>query len=93
MVTVLEKPVRMTVEDANEKFYPNTYIMVNCEVDLGLPLSGDVYAYAPMKHDGSLTRLLSELSRSKKYGIVDMSLTKDPLEGGSLLVEYFEDER
>ena len=80
--------MRMTVEEADERFYPNSYVMINCEWDTSLIVAGEVVAYAPLKHDGSLSRLKHELAVSGKYGDVFLNLTKDPLDGGSLLVEY-----
>ena len=91
MITKLEKPVQMTTDEAQEKFYPNSYVMVNCVWENGCIISGEVFAYAPMKNNGGqLSRLSSELTRSGEYGDVKLSNTKDPLDGGSLLVEYCE---
>ena len=85
MMTKLEKPVWMTVKEANEKYYPNTYVMINCEVDTGLPIAGEVVAYAPLKNNGGeISKLKSKLARSGKYGVVDINQTKDPLDGGAL---------
>ena len=87
-MTKLEKPVRMTVDEANEKFYPNSYLMVNCELDTGAVVAGEVIAYAPLKEQGPLVDYAGELSRDGKHGEVVKLNTKDPLDGGSLLVEY-----
>jgi hypothetical protein len=80
---ILDKPTRMTVKEANKKYYPNSYIMVNCEMDSNLIIGGDVYAYAPLRHDGSLTELKFNLSRGGRHGVVCSRYTKDPLDGGT----------
>jgi len=91
MITKLEKPVWMTIDEAEEKFYPDSYVMINCKWEHGLIVAGEVFAYAPMKNNGGqLGRLASELTRSGEYGAVKLNRTKDPLDGGSLLVEYCE---
>ena len=91
MITKLEKPIWMTTEEAQKKFYPNSYVMVNCVLDCGCTVSGEVVAYAPMKNNGGmLSKLQDELTDSGEYGEVRLKLTKDPLDGGSLLVEYYE---
>jgi translation elongation factor EF-1alpha len=91
MLTKLEKPLRMTVDEAQKKFYPNSYVMVNCEWESGLIEVGEVVAYAPQKNNGgTLLTLADELQDSGKYGEVMMGHTKDPLDGGSLLIEYYD---
>jgi len=93
MMTKLEKPVWMTIDEAQEKLYPNSYVMVNCEreEEFGVIFAGEVVAYAPMKNNGGmLSKLQDELTDSGGYGEVWLGLTKDPLDGGSLLVEYCE---
>jgi len=83
-----DKPLRMTVEEANKKFYPNTYLMVNCEMDLGAAIAGTVIAYAPLKKQGSLVDYAWELGEKNENGEVRVFDTKDPLNGEALLVEY-----
>lgn len=88
-MTKLETPLRMTVEEANKEFYPNFYIMINCDVDMGAAIAGDVIAYAPLKRKGSLVDYMDELTLSSSFGEVRMRDTTDPLDGGSLLIEYY----
>lgn len=91
MLTKLEKPLLMTTEEATKKFYPDSYIMVNCKLERGDIVSGEVVAYAPMKNNGgALSRLKRELTIAGEYGDVYEMYTKDPLDGGSLLIEYCE---
>jgi hypothetical protein len=93
MVTVLEKPVWMTTDEAQEKFYPNSYVMVNCVWENGGIIGGEVYAYAPMKNNGGqLSQLVDDLSDAGGHGDVWLRRTQDPLDGGSLLIEYCEAE-
>ena len=84
----LDQPLRLTVEEANEKFYPNTYLMINCKIELGATLEGDVIAYSPIKKQGSLVDYAWELGGSDENGEVSVFDTKDPLDGEALLVEY-----
>ena len=93
MITKLEEPIWMTIDEAQERFYPNSYVMVNCEREdeSGWIVSGKVVAYAPMKNNGGmLSQLVSELCNLDEFGEVRLQRTKDPLDGGSLLVEYCE---
>ena len=91
MITKLEKPVMMTAEEADKKFYPDSYIMVNCKLEHGRIISGEIVAYAPMKNNGGeLSRFKRELTHAGGYGEVYTRQTKDPLDGGSLLIEYCE---
>jgi len=87
-MTTLETPIWMTVEEASKKFYPNSYIMINCELDRGCPIAGQVVAYSPLKNKGILIDYVDELSSSGSGGEVTVEDTVDPLDGGSLLVEY-----
>ena len=52
MLSRLDHPVWMTVDEADEKLYPNSYIMIHCEVDTGLTTAGYLVAYAPLKNGG-----------------------------------------
>jgi len=91
MITKLEKPTWMTAKEADKKYYPDSYIMVNCKIEEGNIVSGEVVAYAPMKNNGGqLGNYKRELTLAGKYGVVFIMQTKDPLDGGSLLVEYCE---
>ena len=85
----LEKPIRMTVEEAEEAFYPNYYLMINCEMPRGSIIAGEVVAYAPMKESRPLHEYCSQLEDSGEYGWVMIMYTKDPLDGGPLLIEYY----
>jgi hypothetical protein len=88
-MTKLENPVRMTEEEANEKFYPNSYVMIHCEMgELGRLISGEVVAYAPLKKKGPLVDYAWDMSDNGSFGEIIINDTKDPLDGGSLLVEY-----
>jgi hypothetical protein len=81
-VTELSNPMQMTKEEANEKFYPNAYAMVNCEIYGTQIVSGDVIAYAPAKELEFLVDYADELAESdkfsNKFGIVIVCNTKDP---------------
>ena len=90
-VTKLEKPLWMTTEEAEKRYYPNSYVMINCVMDEGDVASGEVVAYAPMMNNGGqLCDLADDLCDAGMYGDVWLLRTKDPLDGGSLLIEYTE---
>jgi hypothetical protein len=89
MMTKLEKPIWMTVDEADKKYYPNKYIMINCEVDTGLAIAGEVVAYASPKN-GEFSDYKHQLAQSGQCGEMYVGITKDPLDGGSLLVEYYD---
>ena len=88
-MTKLEEPVKMTVCEANRHFFPNSYLMINCELDLGASVAGEVVAYAPLKQKGPLVDYAWLLQDEGGFGEVRVKNTKDPLDGGSLLVEYY----
>ena len=87
-MTMIEHPRRMTVEEADTQFYPNSYIMVHCELDEGVVFAGQVVAFMPLKQQGELIDYADELLLSGRFGEVRKLNTKDPLDGGALLVEY-----
>jgi|GEM_PF-1078707 len=91
MITKLNPPIRMTTEEAQEKYYPHSYVMINCEREQenGWIIAGEVVAYANARNNGGmLVKLQDELTDAGKCGEVTLELTKDPLDGGSLLIEY-----
>jgi hypothetical protein len=89
MLTMLEKPTWMTVKEADKKFFPNSYLLTHCETESGCASAGYVVAYAPMRNNGGkLSALMDELTDSNNHGEVVVQQTQDPLDGGSLLVEY-----
>jgi len=91
MLTMLEHPVWMTVEEADKKFFPNSYVIINCVLERGDIIAGFVVAYAPMRNNGGkLSALVDELSESGEHGEVWFRFTQDPLDGGALLIEYCE---
>ena len=88
MLTKLESMEIFTETEANKKFYPNSYIMVEC-VREGMVLKGRVAAYAPLNMSSTLLDYATELNKSGNFGRVIISDTKDPLDGGSLLGEIY----
>ena len=86
MFTKVETDEILTEEEANERYFPNSYIMVECFYE-GLTLNGRVVAYAPLKKSMGLTHYSRELNLSGKYGLVVITDTKDPFEGRSLFYE------
>ena len=86
MLTKVEANEFLTEEEANERYYPNSYIMVECFRE-GHILKGRVAAYAPLDKSLGLSYYARELNLSGKYGLVIVTDTKDPFEGRSLFYE------
>ena len=88
---ILEKPERMSVDEATEKYYPNSFVMIHCE-DMweNYPnYIGQVIAYAPLNKKGPLVDLLDKLTYEGISGECNIVNTKDILDGGSLLGEVY----
>jgi len=81
----IDKPVVMTESEANENYFPNSYIMVQC-VRQHKILKGYVVAHAPLGNE-ALSDYATELNKKGNLGRVVITDTKDPLQGGSLLGE------
>ena len=87
---ILEKPERIRVNDAWNKYYPNTFIMINCENMWEDPnYIGEVVAYAPLTKKGPLIDLVDQLVVEGHSGECCIVNTKDLLDGGSLLGEIY----
>ena len=86
MLTKIETDEILTEEEANERYYPNSYIMVECFRE-GYILRGRVVAYAPGKMMPELLEYGRELNLSGKFGRVISNHTKDPFEGRTLFYE------
>jgi hypothetical protein len=84
---ILDSPVWLTEDEANRQFYPETYIMTHCERDDEMILRGYVVAHAPLKKKRALVDYAGELSISEQHGRVIITNTKDPADGGSMLIE------
>ena len=82
-LTILESNEVLTEEEANVRYYPNAYIMVECFYE-GLVLKGRVAAYAPPDKSMGLNYYARELNMSGKHGHVIVTDTKDPFEGRTL---------
>ena len=90
-MTKLEKPEKMRVNEARKKYYPNSFLMINCENKWeDYPnYVGEVIAYAPLKKKGPLVDLLWKINEEGVNGECSMINTKDILDGGSLLGEVY----
>ena len=77
-MTKIETPEFLTEEQANIKFYPNSYIMTKCIREDKI-LKGYVVAYSPLNLKSMLLDYATELYRSVEYGLVIITDTKDPL--------------
>ena len=86
MLQKLETNEVLTESEANDKFYPYSYIMVECFYD-GDILKGRVVAYAPNEMSPALLDYATELNKSGECGRVITNYTKDPFEGRTLFYE------
>jgi len=82
-----DNPLTLTEEDANERFYPDSYIMIQCVYEDEI-LRGRVVAHAPLG-DEELSNHAERLNKKGEFGMVILTDTKDPLDGGSLLGEIY----
>ena len=86
MFTKIETDEILTEEEANKRYYPNSYIMVECSRE-GYILKGRVIAFAPLNELPALSEYANELYRAGKHGHVTLTNTKDPFEGRTLYYE------
>ena len=78
----------MTTEEATEKFYPYSVVMVRCEVDHYLPIAGYVIAAEETEDDyDELKAYETKLQADKSNGEVYLIRTSDPMEGEWIYVE------
>ena len=91
-MTMLEKPKKMRIYDACEKYHPNSFLMINCESeDENYNFYGEVVAYAPLKKKRPLTLMKWEWEKEGINGRCIVEDTIDILNGGSLLSEIYID--
>ncbi|MDR2168166.1 MAG: hypothetical protein LBE35_10015 [Clostridiales bacterium] len=86
-MVILDKPLKMSEMEANERFYPNSYVMIHCEFDGGVVRQGDVVAYAPPGGRGPLIEYGWDLAETGNYGEVRTNYTRDPFNGEALMIE------
>ena len=86
-MTHIENPSRMTIEKANKDFYPNSYVMVNCELERGSVIAGKVVAFSSLERKGALVDYAWSLSANPASGEVTIEDTIDLLDGGTMWVE------
>ena len=85
-MTRIEAPVRLTVEEANKRFEPESYVMVHCEVQRGASIAGLVIAHAPLDEKGELVDFAWALP-NETYGDVSVNDTVDLFDGEAIWVE------
>lgn len=89
-MTVLKKPERMRIKEAKEKFYPNSFLMINCEnMWDDYNFFGDIIAYAPLETQGYLIDWMDKMIDEGYDGDCTVEMTKDILDGGPLLGEIY----
>jgi len=78
----------MTTEEATERFYPYSVVMVQCEVDHYCPMAGYVIAAEENENDyDELKAYQMRLRADKSNGAVHFIRTSDPMEGEWIYVE------
>ena len=90
MIKILDSPEYMTVEEVMEKYYPYRVVMTNCEMSYHAPIAGYVVAMETIPDDDyeELSDYRSGLCREDANGVVHMVLTRKPMEGKWLCVEF-----
>lgn len=78
-MTKLDPPLLMTEREANEKFYPDSYVMKGC-YRVGWDLHGYVVAHAPLGNE-ELSDYANKLFFESEPWTVTLSFTKDPFDG------------
>ena len=86
-MTHIENPIRMTIEKANKEFFPNSYIMVNCDLERGGVVAGKVVAFTSLENKGPLVDYAWDLSSNPASGEVTIEDTIDLLDGGTMWFE------
>jgi hypothetical protein len=94
MIKVFDSPEYMTVEEVKERFYPFRVVLVNCDLRSYAPIAGYVAAMETIPDDDydELSDYRNDLCRSDVNGVVHMVLTRKPLEGEWLRVEFAQPE-
>ena len=85
-MTRIESPKRFTVEEANERFQPESYVMIHCEIFMGSSVAGLVIAHAPLEEKSELVHFAWGLP-SDEYGEVTVEDTVDLLDGEAVFFE------
>jgi len=90
MIKILDTPEYMTVEEVKEKYYPLRVVLTNCELRNHAVIAGLVVAMETVPDDDyeELADYLDELVLNESNGEVDMVLTRGPLEGEWLCIEF-----
>jgi hypothetical protein len=82
MMKIIEPKEYMTTEEATERFYPYSVVMVQCKVDHYLPIAGYVVAAEETEDDyDDLKDYEISLSTDKSNGEVYLIRTSSPMEG------------
>ena len=81
MMRIFESKEYMTTEEAEERFYPYSVVMIQCEVDRFLPLAGYVVAAEETEDDyDALKDYQIRLSADESNGYVHFLRTSSPME-------------
>ena len=88
MMRLVEPKEYMTREEAKERFYPYSVVMVQCELDQYLPIAGYVVAAEETENDyDDLKNYQRTLSADESNGYVHFLRTSMPMEGEWIYVE------
>jgi len=96
MIKIFDSPEYMTVEEVKEKFYPCRVVLANCEISYHAPIAGYTMAMETMPDDdySELFKFMKGLlGKHEEYGSVHMILTRKPLEGEWLCVEFAQSDK
>jgi uncharacterized protein VirK/YbjX len=95
MIKIFDSPEYMTVEEVKKKYYPHRVVLANCEERHYATTAGYAMAMETIPDDDyeELLKYQVDLTRGEKHGKVDMVLTRMPLEGEWLCVEFAKSDR
>ena len=88
MIKIFENPEYMTVEQAEEKFRPNSVVMIKCDVKDFAPVAGYVAAAETNSGDDfiELNSYEEKLLKNPENGDVFFIMTEFPFEGQGLYI-------
>ena len=90
MIAKFDKPEYMTKKQAEDRFHPNAFIMINCDVEYHAPVAGYVVAAETVGIEDypELSAYYHELNSDSANGKIYVISTDDPLKGEGLYIEY-----
>jgi hypothetical protein len=88
MIRIFDVPEYMTITQAEEKFYPNSFVMIKCTIENFAPVDGYVAAAETRGGDDfeELSLFENRLLKDPANGEVFFIMTDDPYAGQGLFI-------